>query len=123
MTADFYRAYLREQSRKRTLLYGMNPNKIQACQYLIDFHEKRGDKIIVFSDNVYVLAVGLRHIEGRITVLDHDTQAYARKLGKPFIYGGTGQQERLAVLKEFQRNSNVSTIFLSKVGHPCRMTR
>jgi hypothetical protein len=57
MTPEFYREYLREQSRKRTLLYCMNPNKFQACQFLIKFHEDRGDKIIVFSDNVFALEV------------------------------------------------------------------
>lgn len=57
MTTEFYREYLREKSRKRMLLYCMNPKKFQACQFLIDFHEKRGDKIIVFSDNVYALEV------------------------------------------------------------------
>jgi hypothetical protein len=35
----------------------MNPNKFQACQFLINYHEARGDKIIVFSDNVYALMV------------------------------------------------------------------
>ena len=57
MTPEFYREYLREQSRKRMLLYCMNPKKFQACQFLIKFHEERGDKIIVFSDNVYALEV------------------------------------------------------------------
>lgn len=59
MTPEFYREYLREQSRKRMLLYCMNPKKFQACQFLIKFHEARGDKIIVFSDNVYALEVGV----------------------------------------------------------------
>jgi hypothetical protein len=36
----------------------MNPKKFQACQFLIKYHEERGDKIIVFSDNVYALEVG-----------------------------------------------------------------
>jgi DNA excision repair protein ERCC-3 len=36
----------------------MNPNKIQACQVLIEAHEAQGDKIIVFSDNVFALKVG-----------------------------------------------------------------
>lgn len=54
---QFYREYLREKSRKRNLLYCMNPQKFQACQFLIKFHEERGDKIIVFSDNVYALEV------------------------------------------------------------------
>lgn len=59
MTPEFYREYLREQSRKRMLLYCMNPRKFQACQFLIKYHEDRGDKIIVFSDNVFALEVGV----------------------------------------------------------------
>ncbi|MBN8599074.1 MAG: hypothetical protein J0L78_15485 [Planctomycetes bacterium] len=27
----------------------------QACQYLVEAHEARGDKVIVFSDNIYAL--------------------------------------------------------------------
>lgn len=51
----------------------MNPNKFMACQFLIDFHERvRGDKVIVFSDNIFAL------------------REYAVKLGKPFIYGAWG---------------------------------
>jgi DNA excision repair protein ERCC-3 len=61
MTPEFYREYLREQSRKRMLLYCMNPKKFQACQFLIKYHEERGDKIIVFSDNVYALEVRALH--------------------------------------------------------------
>ncbi|PWA72239.1 tetratricopeptide-like helical domain-containing protein [Artemisia annua] len=34
----------------------MNPNKIRACQFLIRFHEQRGDKIIVIADSLYVLS-------------------------------------------------------------------
>ncbi|KAG8848840.1 transcription factor TFIIH complex ERCC-3 subunit [Serendipita sp. 411] len=57
MTSEFYAEYLRQDNRKKMLLYCMNPEKFQACQFLIDYHEKRGDKIIVFSDNVYALQV------------------------------------------------------------------
>jgi len=57
MTPEFYHQYLVEQSRKRMLLYCMNPNKFQSCQFLIKYHEDRGDKIIVFSDNVFALEV------------------------------------------------------------------
>jgi len=57
MTPEFYHEYLKEQSRKRMLLYCMNPNKFQSCQFLIKYHEDRGDKIIVFSDNVFALEV------------------------------------------------------------------
>lgn len=57
MTSEFYAEYLKQDIRKRMLLYFMNPEKFQACQFLINYHEKRGDKIIVFSDNVYALQV------------------------------------------------------------------
>jgi len=57
MVPPFFREYLRANSRKKQLLYVMNPRKIQACQYLINLHEAMGDKIIVFSDNIFALKV------------------------------------------------------------------
>lgn len=98
MTAEFYREYLTQSSRKRRILSIMNPTKIQICEYLIEKHEKRGDKIIVFSDSVLAL------------------MEYAKKMGKPFIYGPTSQTERMRILKQFQTNPQINTIFLSKVG-------
>jgi DNA excision repair protein ERCC-3 len=55
MTSDFYREYLKASSRMKAVLYVNNPNKFLACQYLINLHESRGDKIIVFSDNLFAL--------------------------------------------------------------------
>ncbi|ORY29058.1 DNA repair helicase rad25 [Neocallimastix californiae] len=98
VTPEFYREYLKRNSRMRRLLYAMNPIKFQVCQYLINYHESRGDKIIVFSDNVFAL------------------RKYAIKLKKPYIYGPTSQTERLRILQQFQNNPNVNTLFLSKVG-------
>jgi len=98
MSPEFYREYLGIQSRKRNLLFVMNPNKFRACEFLIRFHERRNDKIIVFSDNVFAL----RH--------------YAVKLNKPFIYGPTSQNERLHIIQNFVHNPLVNTIFISKVG-------
>ncbi|KAJ3193009.1 hypothetical protein HK101_005592 [Irineochytrium annulatum] len=100
MTLEFYREYLEQSAnpRKRQLLFSLNPRKIQACQYLIEFHEARGEKIIVFSDNIFAL----KH--------------YAQTLGKFFIYGGTSQAERLRILGQFRYNPALNTIFLSKVG-------
>jgi len=57
MTPEFYAEYLLAKSRARIVMQAMNPNKFQACQFLINYHERRGDKIIVFSDNVYSLMV------------------------------------------------------------------
>ncbi|TBU09736.1 DNA repair helicase Rad25 [Hamiltosporidium magnivora] len=98
MTAEFYREYLQQSSRRRRVIATMNPTKFQVCDYLIRKHEAKGDKIIVFSDNVCAL------------------KAYALKLGKPYIYGPTGQTERMRILKQFQTNPKINTIFLSKVG-------
>jgi DNA excision repair protein ERCC-3 len=98
MTTEFYSEYLRSNSKNKSSLWIMNPLKFQACQFLIDYHEKRGDKIIVFSDNVFAL------------------KTYAQKLGKAFIYGETGNQERLRILENFQHNENINTLFLSKIG-------
>lgn len=55
MTPEFYREYLAVQANKKMLFYVMNPNKFRACQFLVKYHERRNDKIIVFSDNVFAL--------------------------------------------------------------------
>lgn len=55
MTPEFYKEYLGTRTRKQLLLYVTNPNKFRACEYLIKYHERRNDKIIVFSDNVFAL--------------------------------------------------------------------
>ena len=42
MTLEFYREYLKkDNAARRQLLYIMNPNKFQACQFLMQFHEAR----------------------------------------------------------------------------------
>ncbi|GMH32450.1 hypothetical protein BSKO_00284 [Bryopsis sp. KO-2023] len=99
MTKEFFREYLKEEnSPKKQLLYVMNPTKFMACQFLISYHENRGDKVIVFSDNIFAL------------------RAYAMKLKKPFIYGPTSHAERTRILYAFKHDPNVNTVFLSKVG-------
>lgn len=98
MTKEFYREYLCASAKRKKLLYGMNPNKFRMCQYLVKFHEERGDKVIIFSDNVFALEV------------------YGARLQKPYIYGPTSQTERMRILANFQHNPALSTILLSKVG-------
>ncbi|XP_074042836.1 ATP-dependent DNA helicase hay [Leptinotarsa decemlineata] len=98
MTPEFYREYLVCKTSKRLLLYVMNPSKFRATQYLVRYHERRGDKTIVFSDNVFAL----KH--------------YAIKMNKPYIYGPTSQGERIQILQNFKFNPKVNTIFVSKVA-------
>uniref|UniRef100_A0A7N0T0A5 DNA 3'-5' helicase n=1 Tax=Kalanchoe fedtschenkoi TaxID=63787 RepID=A0A7N0T0A5_KALFE len=100
MTKEFFAEYLKkENSKKKQALYVMNPNKFRACEFLIRFHEQqRGDKIIVFADNLFALT------------------EYAMKLRKPMIYGATSHAERTQILEAFKTKRDVNTIFLSKVG-------
>lgn len=100
MTKEFFAEYLKkENSKKKQALYVMNPNKFRACEFLIRFHEQqRGDKIIVFADNLFALT------------------EYAMKLRKPMIYGATSHMERTKILEAFKLSRDVNTIFLSKVG-------
>ena len=58
-------------------------------------------QVIVFSDNIYAL------------------REYAVRLRRPFIYGGTGHQERTRVLHAFKTSPDVNTVFLSKVRFYC----
>ena len=100
MTPEFMREYRRKERTggQKQLLYVMNPSKVRACQYLVHYHENRGDKVIVFSDNLFAL------------------REYAVRMKKPFLYGGTGHQERTRVLHAFKTSSAVNTVFLSKIG-------
>lgn len=100
MTKEFFAEYLKkENSKKKQALYVMNPNKFRACEFLIRFHEQqRGDKIIVFADNLFALT------------------EYALKLRRPMIYGATSHVERTKILEAFKTSREVNTVFLSKVG-------
>jgi DNA excision repair protein ERCC-3 len=100
MAGEFYREYLRENknARRRALLYVANPNKFTAAEFLIQYHEKRGDKILLFSDDVFALRL------------------YATKLNKGYIYGGTGERERMRLLQSFRNSPLVNVICISKVG-------
>ena len=106
MTSDFFSEYLKEkkdprdgkQHTSKLALYVNNPNKFMACQYLINLHESRGDKIIVFSDDLFALV------------------NYAVKLKKPYISGKVSHTERMGILYYFQKTNKINTIFISKIG-------
>ncbi|KAL3780389.1 hypothetical protein ACHAW5_006463 [Stephanodiscus triporus] len=99
MTGPFMREYLSaDNGRLKQLLYVMNPSKLRAAEFLVRFHEDRGDKIIVFSDLVYSLKL------------------YAAMLKRPMIYGETSERERQAILGTFRTSDALRTICISKVG-------
>jgi len=99
MTGPFMKEYLiASNARLKQLLYVMNPSKLRAVEFLVRFHEARGDKIIVFSDLVYSLKL------------------YAEMLKRPLIYGETPERERQAILGTFRSTDALRTICISKVG-------
>jgi DNA excision repair protein ERCC-3 len=100
MTPEFYAKYLDESLSMRTqqLLYILNPTKFRACEFLMKYHEARGDKVIIFSDDVCAL------------------ELYCRALERPFIHGGTPDTERSGNLLAFKTNPLVNCLGLSKVG-------
>lgn len=99
MTLPFWTAYLNTSSGFiQRSLYTSNPRKLTACEYLVRLHEQRGDKIIVFCDNISLL------------------KDMARRTKKPFICGSVSMQERMAIIRCFQHSNRINTIYLSQVG-------
>jgi len=99
MSLPFWAAYLNTSSGfVQRSLYTANPRKLTACEYLIRLHEQRGDKVIVFCDNISLL------------------KDMARRTKKPFICGSVSMQERMAIIRCFQHSNRINTIFLSQVG-------
>lgn len=103
----------------KSLLSILNPKKVQMCQRLVQYHEARGDKVLVYCDHIDALRV------------------YAEKLGRPFIYGGTAPEDARMLLHRFQidvpktdegaswselasrralRAKSISTLLLSRIG-------
>jgi len=102
MSPTFFAEYLRAQDVKtwnvRHALWTCNPNKLKVCEYLLRFHESRGDKIIVFSDHIFIL------------------KEFAKRMGRYYISGEIDMRERMQILSAFQESPHCNTIFLSKVG-------
>jgi superfamily II DNA or RNA helicase len=98
MTPSFFKEYLSTQHHHQLLLATVNPAKFHAMEALIRVHEARGDKIMVFSDNVCAL------------------ELFAIKLGRPFIHGGVKDAERVEIFRCFSTRDDLNTIFISKVG-------
>jgi DNA excision repair protein ERCC-3 len=65
MTPDFFQEYVsvKNDKHRRVLLCVMNPNKFRACQFLIRYHERRNDKIIVFSDSMFALETYAKRLD------------------------------------------------------------
>lgn len=106
MTKEFYAEYIRRSigsnSRVQRLLYTLNPRKFRACEYLVNYHSKKGDKIIIFSDDVPALILYCEALKAVKAI--------------PYIYGGTKEHERRDILTAFKTRVELNCIGLSKVG-------
>ena len=109
MTKEFYAEYVKgcstgsQNPRMQRLLYNLNPCKFRTCEYLVNYHAARGDKIIIFSDDLPALMLYCSSLKGVLDV--------------PYIYGETPHADRENILKLFKQRSNICPcIGLSKVG-------
>ncbi|EGD82528.1 hypothetical protein PTSG_03178 [Salpingoeca rosetta] len=99
MVQSFYEQYWRTDSHAQKMkLCVCNPNKFSACEFLIRKHEARGDKIIVFSDDIFAL---------------HEL---ATKLNKEYISGDTPDRQRHEILDRYKKRDDFRTIFFSKIA-------
>ena len=100
MSPEFYSQYAfngKLSTRTKKRLCWLNPNKFRMVNYLITFHERRKEKIIVFCDD----ELTIKH--------------YAVALGKPFLRGDTSQNETRHILLNFRENPNLKTLFVGNV--------
>ena len=106
MTSEFYDSYLENTKNKeiQKRLYVLNPNKVRVCEFLIKTHLERGDKIIIFSDDLTALELYC------VSLKIHSD------MDVPFIWGETDVRERSNVLNAFKNTSLCNVIGLSKVG-------
>ena len=108
MTKEFYAEYIRgcitgsTNGRVQRLLYVMNPTKVRTCEYLVRYHVKRGDKIIIFSDDVPALILYCQGLQNVYQI--------------PYIFGSTPEHERRKWLQTFKSSPECNCIGLSKVG-------
>ena len=100
MTSVFFEEYHKQKkkSRYREALYFNNPNKFMACHFLKNYHEARGDKIIIFCDHIFTL------------------KQYALRLKIPYISGEVSNIERRNIISYFKEGNEVNCIIFSQVG-------
>eukprot|EP00055_Hartaetosiga_balthica_P010578 m.45566 g.45566 ORF g.45566 m.45566 type:complete len:784 (+) comp7228_c0_seq1:37-2388(+) len=99
MLPRFYEEYCRTPSyRLKLKLCVCNPSKFMAAEFLIRKHEARGDKIIVFSDDIDAL------------------KTLSDGLNRKRVYGDTPPKEREAILELYKTRDDFRTIMFSKIA-------
>ena len=109
MYPSFYEKYLGcSNMEKKKVLYVSNPTKYLITLMLLEKH--KGDKIIIFSDNLFTIE---RYNELFIKRLKIDNyNNFKFKL----ITGKTGNKEREESLKDFKNENGINILLMTKVG-------
>ncbi|KAL0229908.1 hypothetical protein PCE1_003472 [Barthelona sp. PCE] len=101
MDIPTYREYF-SQPTKRLLLPQCHSQKLHVAKTLVEYHEQRGDQILVFFEFIAPLLFFAR-------------EYMADKYAEQVIYGKTDKQRREELLQQF-RNGEIQTIIISNVG-------
>ena len=106
MHPTFYKKFLELENEKNAgefqkLLYVSNPTKYLITLLLLEKH--KGDKIIIFSDNL-------------ITVEQYNKFFLQKNLNFRMIHGKIGDKDRIKFLNEFRSESGVNILLMTKVG-------
>ena len=106
MHPTFYKKFLELENEKNAgefqkLLYVSNPMKYLITLLLLEKH--KGDKIIIFSDNL-------------ITVEQYNKFFLQKNLNFRMIHGKIGDKDRIKFLNEFRSESGVNILLMTKVG-------
>eukprot|EP01087_Luapelamoeba_hula_P020394 TRINITY_DN6954_c0_g1_i2.p1 TRINITY_DN6954_c0_g1~~TRINITY_DN6954_c0_g1_i2.p1 ORF type:complete len:1357 (-),score=242.12 TRINITY_DN6954_c0_g1_i2:570-4553(-) len=86
-----------ESPEKRRLLYIGNPNKLRVCAGLIKKHRAAGDRVLVFCDDIFGLAL------------------YAKIMKTEYIDGSTPPEKREKWLNRFRTHPDGAFLLISKV--------
>ena len=101
MTQPFYKAYLQtgtSNANRRKILAAANPNKILMMESLLQYHEARGDKILMFCDYLDLLI------------------ALKNKTGRAALWGDVSNDEKTKIFNMFRSGNKVNTIIISRIG-------
>jgi len=120
MHPKFYEIYLTNpNSEKKKVLYVSNPIKYLATLILLEKH--KGEKIIIFSDNLFTINQYDKFLQERIlrnsrnnantNINQNDISLNYRR-----IDGDTNPSNRDKFLKEFKNNNKVNILLMTKVG-------
>ena len=109
MDAKFYERYLDSNlnAEKRKALYVSNPTKYLATLMLLEKH--KGDKIIIFSDNLFTINQYDKFFTRRIV---EEKSNFRYKL----ITGKTSLKEREECLRSFKNEDGINVLLMTKVG-------